>query len=179
MTLTYISLMKPISQAELSLAIAKLYQEHHVWLYQWLRKKLSSKDHAEDILQDTFLKIFNCRDILNLREPKAFLHTTAKHIIIDQARKQKIEQNYLQYLTQTENELAYPSPEHALIVIETLDRLAYTLAHLEDRPRKILLMHYLDGISQIEIAKQMQLSIKTIQRDLMKALIYCHHISQN
>ncbi|MFU8925299.1 sigma-70 family RNA polymerase sigma factor [Acinetobacter puyangensis] len=170
--------MNSVSKTDLSLALANLYQEHHHWLYQWLRRKLGSSDRAEDILQDTFIKIMKSKDILNLKEPKAFLHTTAKHLIIDQARRQKIEQSYLHYISQFDHDQAYASPEEAIIAIETLDQIAQALSHLEDRPRQILLMHYLDGISQVEIATQMQLSIKTIQRDLMKALIYCHHIGQ-
>lgn len=169
--------MKTASSADLSHTIAQLYQEHHTWLYQWLLKKLRSKDRAEDVAQDTFLKILKSKELLNLKEPKAFLCTTAKHIIIDQARREKIEHAYLQYHAQFADDQFYPSPEEVISIIQVLDQIANALSQLEDRPRQILLMHYLDGISQVEIAEQMQLSIKTIQRDLIKALIYCHHIA--
>ncbi len=164
-------------QAHLALIVNDLYREHHFWLYQWLRKKLNSRDRAKDVVQDTFFKILKSKELLNIIEPKAFLCTTAKHIIIDQARREKIEHAYLQYSAQFAEDQFYPSPEDLISVIQTLDQVANALSQLEDRPRQILLMHYLDGISQIEIAKQMQLSIKTIQRDLIKALVYCHHIA--
>ncbi|AOA57921.1 sigma-70 family RNA polymerase sigma factor [Acinetobacter larvae] len=164
--------------ADLTALVGDLYQQHHFWLYQWLRNKLSSTDRAEDVLQDTFVRILKSKELFKLKEPRAFLCTTAKHIIVDQARREKIEQNYLHYASQWADEQFYPSPEQLLSVIELLDQLALTLSRLEERPRKILLWHYLDGISQIEIAAQLQLSVKTVQRDLTKALVYCYQIRQ-
>lgn len=162
--------MKMISTSNL---IANLYKDNHTWLYNWLRKTLGSKDRAEDVLQDTFVKIMRSKDILTIQQPHNYIYSTAKRIIIDQARRQKIEQAYLEYITQFADDYCYPSPEQAVLAIETLDQMAMILSDLDDRARQILLLHYIDGITQGEIAQQMQLSIKTVQRDLVKALLHC------
>ncbi|KAA8734679.1 sigma-70 family RNA polymerase sigma factor [Acinetobacter qingfengensis] len=154
--------------------IANLYKDHYSWLYHWLRKTLSSKDRAEDVLQDTFIKIIQSKDILNIQKPQNYIYSTAKRIIIDQSRRQKIEQAYLDYLTQFVDESYQPSPEQAVLAIETLDQMAVVLDSLEQRARQILLMHYMDGLKQSEIAEILQISVKTVQRDLVKGLLHCH-----
>ena len=63
-----------------------LYDEHHGWLFGWLRRKLGSSENAADLAQDTFVRIIASRDaLLGVREPRAFLVTTAQRLIIDQA----------------------------------------------------------------------------------------------
>ncbi|AOA57763.1 sigma-70 family RNA polymerase sigma factor [Acinetobacter larvae] len=158
--------------------IATLYKDNHHWLYHWLCKTMGSQDHAEDVLQDTFVKIMRSKDIFSIQKPQNYIYATAKRIIIDQARRKKIEQAYLCYLAQFEEDWRHPSPEETLMAIEILDQMAFILSDLDERPRSILLMHYIDEIPQTEIALQLNISTKTVQRDLIKALLHCHHHSQ-
>lgn len=157
-----------------SIHIANLYRDNYAWLYHWLRKNLGSQERAEDVLQDTFVKIIKSKDIFNVQHPESYIYSTAKRIIIDQARRQKIEQAYRRYIAQCENEACYPSPEHMILVIEMLDQMAVVLDTLEVRVRQILMMHYIDNIKQRDIAHIMNISIKTVQRDLIKGLLHCH-----
>lgn len=73
-----------------------LYTEHHGWLFGWLRKKLGCPHNAADLSHDTFMRILASRDALGaMREPRAFLTTTARHLIIDRARRRQLEDAYL------------------------------------------------------------------------------------
>lgn len=80
-----------VLQNEQSL-LAKLYQEHYSWLYFWLLKKVEGSSQAEDILQDTFLKILTTGKVFSIEQPKPYLMKTATRVIIDQKRPKKIEQ---------------------------------------------------------------------------------------
>lgn len=154
--------------------IANIYKDNYSWLYNWLCKNLGSKDQAEDVLHDTFLKIIRSKDIFSIRTPHSYLHSTAKRIIIDQARRKKVEQAYLNYLSEFQDDVISHSPEYIALAIETLDQMALVLSNLNDRARQILLMHYIEDVPQGQIAKLMNISIKTVQRDLMKGLMHCH-----
>lgn len=154
--------------------IANIYKDNYSWLYNWLCKSLGSKDQAEDVLHDTFLKIIRSKDIFSIRTPHSYLHSTAKRIVIDQARRKKVEQAYLNYLSEFQDDAISHSPEHIALAIETLDQMALVLSNLDDRARQILLMHYIEDVPQGQIAKLMNISIKTVQRDLMKGLMHCH-----
>ncbi|MQT55787.1 sigma-70 family RNA polymerase sigma factor [Pseudomonas sp. FSL R10-0399] len=158
-------------------AISDLYCEHHGWLFGWLRRKLGCAHNAADLAQDTFARILNARDsVASLREPRAFLSTTARRLIIDQVRRKHIENAYLQELALTAEALeGFQSPEHILSTLEALEHIAFMLEGLHDNVRQAFVLYYLDGLTQSEIARQLGLSDRTVRKYLIQALLHCSH----
>ena len=159
---------------------SSLYAENYAWLSRWLYRHLTSTLHLEDILQDTFLKLFISQQSHQLREPKAYLASTARCIAIDKARREIVEKKYLEFLQDNPNIAVQESPEQTLIVIELLQRITLAIRDLPDRPRLCLLLYYIEGLKQADIAKQLNLTTRTVQHDLAKAMVHCHQwIQQN
>lgn len=158
-------------------AISDLYCEHHGWLFGWLRRKLGCAHNAADLAQDTFARILNAREsVTTLREPRAFLSTTARRLIIDQVRRKHIENAYLQELALTAEALeGFQSPEHILSTLEALEHIAFMLEGLHDNVRQAFVLYYLDGLTQSEIARQLGLSDRTVRKYLIQALLHCSH----
>lgn len=158
-------------------AISDLYCEHHGWLFGWLRRKLGCAHNAADLAQDTFARILNAREsVATLREPRAFLSTTARRLIIDQVRRKYIENAYLQELALTAEALeGFQSPEHILSTLEALEHIAFMLEGLHDNVRQAFVLYYLDGLTQSEIARQLGLSDRTVRKYLIQALLHCSH----
>lgn len=158
-------------------AISDLYCEHHDWLFGWLRRKLGCAHNAADLAQDTFARILNAREsVASLREPRAFLSTTARRLIIDQVRRKHIENAYLQELALTAEALeGFQSPEHILSTLEALEHIAFMLEGLHDNVRQAFVLYYLDGLTQSEIARQLGLSDRTVRKYLIQALLHCSH----
>ena len=158
-------------------AISDLYCEHHGWLFGWLRRKLGCAHNAADLAQDTFARILNAREsVATLREPRAFLSTTARRLIIDQVRRKHIENAYLQELAMTAEALeGFQSPEHILSTLEALEHIAFMLEGLHDNVRQAFVLYYLDGLTQSEIARQLGLSDRTVRKYLIQALLHCSH----
>jgi len=158
-------------------AISDLYCEHHGWLFGWLRRKLGCAHNAADLAQDTFARILNAREsVASLREPRAFLSTTARRLIIDQVRRKHIENAYLQELALSAEALeGFQSPEHILITLEALEHIAFMLEGLHDNVRQAFVLYYLDGLTQSEIARQLGLSDRTVRKYLIQALLHCSH----
>ena len=63
--------------------ISTLYSNHHGWLQGWLCKKLGNAFDAADLAQDTFIRILSSRDIAAIKEPRAYLTTVAKGLVIN------------------------------------------------------------------------------------------------
>ena len=158
-------------------AISDLYCDHHGWLFGWLRRKLGCAHNAADLAQDTFARILNAREsVATLREPRAFLSTTARRLIIDQVRRKHIENAYLQELALTAEALeGFQSPEHILSTLEALEHIAFMLEGLHDNVRQAFVLYYLDGLTQSEIARQLGLSDRTVRKYLIQALLHCSH----
>ena len=169
-----------MSVAELPLqqAVQALYAEHHGWLFGWLRKKLGCPHNAADLSHDTFVRILTSREALGaLREPRAFLTTTARHLIIDHARRRQIEDAYLRELALTIEVLegCQQSPEQILLTLEALEQIAFVLDGLCLNARQAFLLYFLEGLRQGEIASQLQISERMVRKHLMNALAHCNH----
>lgn len=158
-----------------SLSITRLYGEHHGWLVGWLRKKVGCPHHADDLAHDTFVRIIGARDLLTLNEPRAYLTTTARRLMIDQVRRRQIEQAYLAELALlAEQSECSPSPEQTLAAIQALQQIGAALDGLAEKPRQAFLLHYLDGQSHAAIALHIGVSARMIRKYLVQALLHCH-----
>jgi RNA polymerase sigma-70 factor (ECF subfamily) len=152
-----------------------LYADHHGWLVHWLRRRLGCAHGAADLAHDTFLRVLGSGELSGLREPRAYLTTTANRLLIDRARRQRIEQAYLAELALTTERLgSHPSPEQIFAAVEALDQICVALDGLADKPRQAFLLHYLDGETHAAIAARLGVSTKMIQKYLVKALVHCH-----
>lgn len=49
----------------------------------WLRSKLGNAADAADLAQDTFVRLLQRREQLELHTPRAFLRTVARGLVID------------------------------------------------------------------------------------------------
>ena len=158
-------------------AISDLYCEHHGWLLGWLRRKLGCAQNAADVAQDTFARILNARgSVASLREPRAFLSTTARRLIIDQARRKKIENAYLSQLALTAEALeGHQSAEDIIATLEALEQIAFILEGLPEKTRQAFVLYYLDGLNQADIGRQLGLSDRTVRKYLIQALLHCSH----
>lgn len=156
-------------------AIHDLYSNHHGWLFGWLRKKLGCSHNAADLAQDTFARILASRDVVaGMREPRAYLSTTARRLVIDRARRKQIEDAYLQELALTAETLAgFQSPEQILATLEALEQIAFVLEELSANARQAFLLYFLDGLTQVDIAAQLGISERMVRKHLMNALLHC------
>ncbi|SDO19331.1 RNA polymerase sigma-70 factor, ECF subfamily [Rhodoferax sp. OV413] len=156
--------------------VQALYSAHHGWLHRWLRKKLGCAHNAADVAQDTFLRIITSRDaLLGMREPRAYLTTTAQRLIVDRARHRHLEQAYLAELAlAAESMSGYPSPEEILVAVQAMEHIGTALQNLSEKARTAFLLHYLDGQTHASIANQLGVSTKMVQKYLAQSLLHCH-----
>ncbi|NIF28867.1 sigma-70 family RNA polymerase sigma factor [Pantoea sp. Tr-811] len=153
-------------------AVQSLYAEHHPWLCAWLRKRLGCFDHAQDLAQDTFIRVLLQRKAPELREPRAYLSSVARSLMIDRFRRRALEQAYLETLAARPEALDV-SPEARLLIIETLLEIDRMLDGLGARTREIFLLAQLDGLSYVEIGRQLNVSVNTVKKHAVRALTHC------
>ncbi|MNX72873.1 sigma-70 family RNA polymerase sigma factor [Achromobacter deleyi] len=154
-------------------AVHLLYRAHHGWLHGWLRAKLGNSFDAADLAQDTFVRVLRHRQELDsLREPRAYLTTIAKRLLLNHHRRRSVEQAYMEALALMPEALA-PSAEQRLIILETLQEIDEMLAGLSLPARQAFLMAQLEGLSHGEIAERLNVSLRTVHRYIAKGLEQC------
>jgi RNA polymerase sigma-70 factor (ECF subfamily) len=158
--------------------VRDLYTEHHGWLQRWLMSRLKCSHQAADLAQDTFVRILSragrC-DVMPVQEPRAFLTTIAKGLVIDHWRRSVLEQAYLEALAGLPEPYT-PSAEERHLTLELLERLALLLEGLKPNVRRAFLYSQLDGLTAARIAACMQVSQRTVERYLAEAMFHCYRL---
>jgi len=154
-----------------------LYRDHHGWLSHWLRTKLGCTQQAADLAQNTFIRVLQSRQLMQLQEPRAFLTVLAKRELYTFWRRRDLEQAYLQALAQ-QPQANQPSPEDMLLIREAIAALDQLLNGLPPKIRQAFLLSRLDGLTHVQIAESMGKSVATIERYMKQALLHCYLSSQ-
>ncbi|ENO86921.1 sigma-70 family RNA polymerase sigma factor [Thauera linaloolentis] len=154
--------------------VVDLYRQHHPWLLGWLRTRLGGCPHnAADLAHDTFLRLLgNRRQIENLDQPRAYLTTIARGLVIDHWRRRDIEQAWQQAAALLPEAQA-PSPETRALAIEALLRIDAMLEGLRPKVREAFLLAQLDGLGYAEIGTLLGVSERMVKKYMAQAMLAC------
>jgi len=138
-----------------------------------LTRRFGSADFASDVLQDTFLRLEGMNEVGPMRSPKAYLFRIALNIAHDRRRAES------RRLTVDEVDLLLEIPDDrpdAARVIEDrseMSLLRRAIAELPERRRRVLLLSRINGLPHRDIAKQLGVTVRTVEMDLKQAVEHC------
>ncbi|KNC06100.1 sigma-70 family RNA polymerase sigma factor [Pseudomonas coleopterorum] len=151
-----------------------LYVRHHSWLKGWLQRRLGQAADADDLAQDTFVRIIRSRNPVDeLKQPLAYLATIANSLLVNRWRRLAVERAYAEALA-TQPQHVELSAEQRYLLIETLTEIDALLQGLSPRVREIFLLSQLDGMTYKQIAAQLGLSVNQVQKSMLKAFSRCY-----
>ncbi len=146
-------------------AFSEIYDNYLDKIYRFVYFKVSSKETAEDISGETFLKtldyIISDKEIENLQ---AFIYRIANNLIIDHYRQNKKDVP----LENVEHSLLDNKERHLLS--DDLKTVEKALYELKDDHREIIILCYLDQLSTKEAAQILEKPEGTIRVTLHRAL---------
>ncbi len=152
-----------------------LYRQHHRWLNHWLRKRVASHADAEELVQETFLRVLYAQSGLQadgLHEPRAYLATVANRLVANFYRRQSIEQAYAQALASMPVDVA-PSPETQALIKEALLELDHMLDGLGPKAKQAFLLAQFENMPYAEIALRLNVSLRSVKYYIARALTQC------
>lgn len=158
----------PASRAGVDL----LYRDHQHWLRHWLSGRLGCRETAEDLAQDTFMRLLASGSSNGLHEPRAFLTTVAKGLVANWYRRQSLERSYVESLAALPEQFS-PSAEQQALVREALQQIDAMLDGLPRQARRVFLLSQFDGMGYAEIAQRLHISLSTVKRHMKRALLGC------
>lgn len=158
----------------LELTHENLYREHHSWLTGWLRQRLGHcSDRAADFAHDTFLRILQAGEQPPaLAQPRSYLATIARGLLVDHFRRQDLEHAYLAELALVP-EAAQPSPEERALLLEAILLIDRMLEGLGPKPRQAFLLAQLEGRDYASIADELGVSVSSVKKYMQKAVLQC------
>ena len=139
----------------------------------WLRRHahtLSGAD-ADDLIQEAYARLWLI-DFSQIDSGRAYLYTTVRNLLLEHARRARIvpmeRMGEIDALRIPSEE---PGPERRVGARQELDRLERIVAALPEQCRRAFQLQKFRGLSQREIAQEMNIAEKTVEKHLATALL--------
>jgi RNA polymerase sigma factor (sigma-70 family) len=148
-------------------------------LMRFLSRVWPRRDEVPDIRQESYARVYEAAQKSRPHAPKAFLFATAKHLMADLIRRERIvsiqaggESDYLNVLI---DEI---SPEQRVGANQELVRLARAFDRLSPKCREVMWLRRVKELSQKEVAARLALAEKTVEKHLRTgARLLAHYMS--
>ena len=159
-----------------------LFKEYYVSLCSYARRYVGRKDIAEEIVSDTFLKIWESRNTLNIYSSiKGYLfHAVCNNSLnyLRNIKKENIIETYFQD-PKFENmgfaEILEETDEQSLISENISTKIEEAVSQLPRQQQSVFRLKRQEGKKIREVAQLMGLSVKTVEVHLSKASINLQH----
>jgi len=150
-------------------AYQSLFYYYYERLYHYALTFTADQDKAEDIVQEVFLKLWTKRESFHPNGSlKAYLYRMTYNEFVNAFRKEK---RYYKELDEFKLQALAPLAEESEESWELkLHELKEAIDHLPPRCREIFLLHKQEGMPQKEIAKKLDISVKTVENQVGKAV---------
>jgi len=135
---------------------------------------LKSARDAEDIVQETYVRLVQSRTREKVLFPKAYLFRVARNVTLDHLRQKKREDLGLVSLKSEANLTQGASGlEEWLIADERLALLREAILNLPRRCQQVYSLRKVYGMSHREIATELSISVRTVENHIAAATAHC------
>ena len=141
-------------------------------LIAYFRRRVRSREEAEDLTQEVFLRLARRLDEEPIENPEAFLFRTAVNLLRDRSRRGKTLASHMEELTHRAEAVEELSPERVVEGRQSLASVLRALDELDERTRDAFILHRLEGMRHAEIADLYGVSVSSVEKYLIKALAH-------
>jgi RNA polymerase sigma-70 factor (family 1) len=151
-------------------AYGRLYSFYYPQLYTSIAFMAQSHEDAQEIIHETFLKIWKAKEsLLLVRSFEDYAYTLAKNLLFNLLKRKKTGQRIIQSLTDQSISNAGPSPDQDLLYKQYYQTAIDAINQLSEQKRKIFLLRTQENLSLGEIADEMGISISAVKKHLYAA----------
>jgi len=156
-------------------AIAILFERYYDVLCTFAVGYTGSEAEAEEIVHDVFLRVWNMRERLEIRESvKSYLYSATRNRALNHARRGRAERRWLDRARAEEVAPAMgqgvPLADESLQHAELLHEVAAAIRRLPPRCRQVFLLHRQHGLTYVEIGAALDISPRTVENLIARSL---------
>ncbi|GAA0386829.1 RNA polymerase sigma factor [Brevundimonas terrae] len=130
------------------------------------------EEDEADLAQDACLKLVETANREPIAAPTHLLYRLARNLVIDRLRSRALTTRLFRAEAIDEQHTCLAAdPERALLVNERLRRALMVIEDMPSRRREAFLMHRIDGFTYLEIAREMGVSIKAVEKHISAAML--------
>ena len=156
--------------------ILEAYLENEMALKRFLRRFIKSREGADDLAQEAFLRAFAAESERKIDAPKAFLFKVARNLALNELAKLSSaateplgDFDGLEVLEDS----SQAAVDDAVDGRERIRMLARAIAALPPQCAKVFILRKMQGLSQKEIAARLNISVRTVENHVALGLVRC------
>ena len=153
-----------------STAFERLFREHHPGMCAFAFRMIGRDDVAEDLVQEVFLYVWRNRESWQVRTSiRQYLYSALRHGALRLLRHERVvRRNIPETISLLDR--APKLPDARLVRAETIALVQAAIARLPERCRLVYTLHRESGLTYAEVAEVMEISPKTVDVQMGRAL---------
>ncbi|SHG87004.1 RNA polymerase sigma factor [Flavobacterium defluvii] len=148
---------------------SSFFKSHVKALRNFLLYKFGNAELAEDVTQEAFVKLWQNCAAVPLEKAKSYVYTIANNSSLNHIAHQKVVLKYEKNFTGLDK--TNESPEYLLEEKQFQTKLLKAIENLNEKQRVAFLMHRIDGKKYSEIALELDISVKAVEKRIHLALL--------
>jgi RNA polymerase sigma-70 factor (ECF subfamily) len=146
-----------------------LFNTHYNNLCAYANNFLKDVDAAEEVVQEILFKLWTNRDSIEITSSiQSYLFRSVRNASLNLIKHITVREDYkVQHEYEMQNTI---SSEDEMIVSELEQKIRSAIDQLPMERKKIFIMSRYDGLKYAEIAEKLNLSVSTVENQMVKAL---------
>jgi len=152
--------------------VARTFERFRAPLLRYLTDLLSRRDEAEDLVQETYLRLMQIENI-EVGRVRALIFKVATNLAYDRFRQRRAHGPHGDDEQLAEVAADQPAPDRIVALEQGIEIIKRTLLDLKPRCRQVFLLRTSAELGYDEIAKRLGISRRTAEREMQHALDVC------
>ncbi len=165
-----------LSTKDATSAVVAAFIEYRQRLLKLAARILGCQSSAEDVVQDAYIKMLQASAAFEIKYPISYLHQVVRNLAIDRFRRTALE---LRNFTSENDGLQIPEPaqvpETIIIDRQHVRMVVHALSELPERTQTAFSLYSVDGYTQREIAKKLNVSPTLVNFMIRDAQSHCRN----
>lgn len=152
----------------------ELYKEHHQRLVRYLYNFLRSHGEAEELAQESFLRLYKVDNPEKIVSQKAFLYRIAHNLAMKALRRRRVIR-FETGVDEVELESEEPSVDRQVSAKQEYEILCRAVAELPPKCKQAFTLRVIYKKSFKEIAQELDIAVSTAEKHVLKGMRYCQN----
>lgn len=141
-------------------------------LRRFIRARVSSREDAEDVIQEAYLRVLRYSAEHEVESQERLLFSAAKNLAVDNRRRRSArERTATDYAVLEACTQSWPAADEVVYASQRLKSVEAAVAQLPPRCREVFLCNRVDGLSYTQVAAHLGISVSAVEKHMARACL--------
>jgi RNA polymerase sigma factor (sigma-70 family) len=141
-------------------------------LRRYVRTRVSSREDAEDVIQEAYLRVLRYSAEHAVESQERLLFSAAKNLAVDSRRRHSVRQRTaIDYAILESSMRSWPPADEVVYANQRLRSVEAAVARLPPRCREVFWYNRVDGLSYAQVAAHLGISVSGVEKHMARACL--------